>query len=184
MAAETASRQRGRGFAERLAPLRQDTPVEIKLRGLRCRPFDRSPLARQQRPPAIKRVDRARPGADQSLHKTQCDSPAHNTTASSRKQRRTALIWRRRGRWARAPCLACALRSSSPASGSADRHGASCPTVDSRRCALSPQAARWASAGSAAGQPRRGPRTDRREQAHRIRSRDRQVCLGPWSLDR
>ena len=66
MAAETASCQRGRGFAERLAALRQDTPVEIKLRGLRCRPFDRSPLAKQQRPPAIKRVDSARHGADHS----------------------------------------------------------------------------------------------------------------------
>ena len=41
MAAETASRQRGRGFAECLAALRQDTLVEIGMRELRC-PLDRS----------------------------------------------------------------------------------------------------------------------------------------------
>ena len=41
MAASTANRQRGGGFAERLAALRQDTLVEIDMRELRC-PLDRS----------------------------------------------------------------------------------------------------------------------------------------------
>ena len=69
MASETASCQRGRGFAERLAPLRQDTPVAIKLRGLRCHPFDRSPLARQQRhrpPSELTRETRGRPEPPQN----------------------------------------------------------------------------------------------------------------------
>ena len=38
MAASTATRQRGGGFAERLAALRQDTLVEIELRGPPCPP--------------------------------------------------------------------------------------------------------------------------------------------------